>query len=374
MMMFKDSSKVKNLTIHVDTGATIGPKGLPLVCGRSEELSLVQATVSFETSHDCKAKGIEVSFKAASGTLYYGKLFSISARPATPEEVTLRLEGEQVYLSKHWDIGVQFAKPGSIAKGTYTRQVAVLLDPTLPSSTSHINGWVKYEFEARLKEAKGFGIGRHDTVVTQEVWVLNSSVPAMGLIDIPVAVKAHWRRSVPFVVTLPSKTLCLDQVVPINIAQMPFITGTELEGQGVLVNSVNFVLQETRTARALYTRDVRQLAERFVDLTVNTGWEQSSEGWERTIYVSMPSSPALSASMTSRYLDVVHCLVVTIELRTNKIKTDRIVVNVDVDITPPRTILTPPPGYNDETQNVDAVLGIPTDLTDELPSYARYEA
>ncbi|KAI8602343.1 hypothetical protein EDD21DRAFT_372115 [Dissophora ornata] len=361
--MFKDSTKIKNLAIHVDTGATIGPKDTPLIYGHSEALTLLQATVSFETSHDCKAKGIEVSFKAAAGTLYYA-----------PEEITLKLEGEQVFYSKQWDFDVQFSKPGWIAKGTYSRQVSMLLDPTFPSSTYHFNGWMKYEFEARLKESKGFGIARTDIVVNQEVWVLNSSIPAMELVQIPVVTEACWKRSLPFLVTIPSKTLCFGQVVPVTIQVKPCITSSELEGQEIIVTNVSFALQETRTGRALYTKDVHQLTERFINLSVNTGWPQSIEGWERTIFVSLPSSPALSASMVTRFLDITHSLVVTMEFRSSRMKSGRIQVNFNVDITSPRTMSSAPPVYGDAPQHIDAVLGIPTDFSDELPRYARYES
>lgn len=60
------------MTIHVQTGATIGPKGLPLVYGNPDSLTILNAVINFETSHDCKAKGVEILFKAAIRTQFSG--------------------------------------------------------------------------------------------------------------------------------------------------------------------------------------------------------------------------------------------------------------------------------------------------------------
>lgn len=71
-MFSKSPPKVRNLTIHVQTGATIGPKGLPLVYGSPDSLTILHAVINFETSHDCKAKGVEILFKAATRATFSG--------------------------------------------------------------------------------------------------------------------------------------------------------------------------------------------------------------------------------------------------------------------------------------------------------------
>lgn len=71
-MFSKSPPKVRNLTIHVETGATIGPKGLPLVYGNPDSLTILHAVINFETSHDCKAKGVEILFKAATHITFSG--------------------------------------------------------------------------------------------------------------------------------------------------------------------------------------------------------------------------------------------------------------------------------------------------------------
>lgn len=77
MTLLSGESKVKNLVIHVDTGTTIAAKGLPLVYGHMDTFTLLSATITFESSHDCKAKAIEILFKAAVKTHYFCKLFFI---------------------------------------------------------------------------------------------------------------------------------------------------------------------------------------------------------------------------------------------------------------------------------------------------------
>ncbi|KAI1311323.1 hypothetical protein EDD11_003468 [Mortierella claussenii] len=362
--MFKDSAKFKSLSVHIDTGAATGPKGMLLVYGHPETFTPLQATVSFETSHDFKAKGVEIIFKAAAGTLFYGK---------PPEEVTLKLEGEQVFYSKQWDLDMEYSKPGWIAKGSYSRVVSVALDPSYPSSTYHFNGWMKYEFEARLKDAKGFGFTRADIVVTKDIWILNSCIPFMGLVEQPVVTAIAWKDILQFSVTIPGETLQLDQLLPVTIRVQPLAHGTVFEGRDLLVNSVNFYLQESRTIRALYTKNVLQMTERPVSLTVNTGWPQNltNEGWERTVFLSIPSSPVLSCSMLTRFLDITHTLVSVMELGTNKVRTERIQTSLEVRITSPRTLfMAPPPGYEEAPQPVDELLEA---LSGELPSYSRYE-
>ncbi|KAG0015093.1 hypothetical protein BGZ80_010057 [Entomortierella chlamydospora] len=71
------------------------------------------------------------------------------------------------------------------------------------------------------------------------------------------------------------------------------------------------------------------------------------------------------------------------EFRTSKVKTsERIQAEVEVEITSPRSKPMDPPEYGDTgdmgdtgdtAQSIDAHLGIPANLADELPSYARYE-
>ncbi|KAF9395182.1 hypothetical protein BGX21_010040 [Mortierella sp. AD011] len=71
------------------------------------------------------------------------------------------------------------------------------------------------------------------------------------------------------------------------------------------------------------------------------------------------------------------------EFRTSKVKTsERIQAEVEVEITSPKSKAIDPPEYGDTgdmgemgdtVQSIDAHLGIPANLVDELPGYARYE-
>ncbi|KAG0267368.1 hypothetical protein BG011_006785 [Mortierella polycephala] len=367
-MIISGEPKVKNLVIHLDTGHTIGPRGLPLIYGNQDALTLLHATITFESSHGCKAKGVDISFKAAAKSNFFAK-----------DETSRKLEGEQVFYSKHWELSVEQPKPGWIAKGNYARQCSVVLDPSIPSSNESPFGSMRYVFEARLKGAKGFGIARMDMVVVQEVWVLNSTLPFLGTLtlDNPTSVRKRWKASLPYSLTIPSDTLYLGQVVPLTFQLMPFRVGTAFEGEEVVVTSASFTLRETKTFRAMFVRDVHETVDKLLHIAVNTGWPQSVDGWQRTIHVSLPSSPAMSTDMQTKYLDITHSLIVAIEFRTSKItKTEKLWAQLDVLITAPRTTSTEPPHYGETAIPVESLLMLeppPAIDAEELPSYSRYD-
>ncbi|KAK3825726.1 MAG: hypothetical protein J3Q66DRAFT_108890 [Benniella sp.] len=366
MTLLTGESKVKNLVIHVDTGNTIGTKGQPLIYGHMDTFTLLSATVTFENSHDCKAKGIEILFKAAVKTQYFAK-----------DQASLRHEGEQVFYLKHWDLEVEKPKPGWIAKGNYARQCTVLLDPLFPSSSDSPFGTMRYLFEVRLKGAKGFGIARTDLIVTQEVWVLNSSLPFPSAItlDNPITVNEEWKDSLNYSVTVPSDTFHFGQVIPVTIKLHPFNSGCAHEGEEAIVVSANFLLRETKTFRAMFVKDIHETSEKLLNIAINSGWPQSVDGWQRTINVSLPSSPAMSADMQTKYLDITHALVVVVEFKTVKMaKPEKLEAQMDVKVTAPRFVSTPPQ-YEDAVP-VESVLLEPPPAIDgleELPSYSRYE-
>ena len=81
MVLIPIRPKERKLLIHVDTGdSTIGPRGLPLVHGNQDAITMLHATVSFESSHDCKAKAIEIMFKAAVRTGFFCTSITTSRR------------------------------------------------------------------------------------------------------------------------------------------------------------------------------------------------------------------------------------------------------------------------------------------------------
>ncbi|KAF8982473.1 hypothetical protein BGZ46_001199 [Entomortierella lignicola] len=307
--MFTSEPKIKNLTIHIDTGKTIGPKELPLVYGNLDALTLLQAIITFESSQDCKAKAVEISFKAAVKTQFYGQ-----------DDTSRKYEGEQVFYSKKWELEVERPKPGWISKGNYARQCAVFLDPSFPSSNVSNFGSMRYIFEARLKGAKGLSIARTDWIVSQEVWVLNSCLPFSSTIPIdnPITISNQWRGILPYSLSIPTDIVHFGQVVPVTIQLGQFKSGSTQEGEEVVVTNAVFKLRESKTFRATFVKDTRETFEKLMNIPVNTGWLQNVDGWQRTINISLPMAPEISGDMQTKYLDVTHELIVVIEFRTNK--------------------------------------------------------
>ncbi|KAF9357765.1 hypothetical protein BGX26_003116 [Mortierella sp. AD094] len=370
-MFSSGEPKVRNLTIHIDTGNTIGPKGLPLVYGNPDALTLLQSTVIFESSQDCKAKAVEISFKAVVKTVYFAK-----------DEVSRKYEGEQVFYSKNWELEVERPKSGWISKGNYARQCSVLLDPSLPSSSFSHYGTMKYIFEARLKGAKGFGITRSDWIVSQEVWVLNSTLPFSSNIhmDSPIIVQDQWKDVLPYSLSVPTDIVHFGQVIPVTIQLGRFKPGSAQEGEEVIVNNAIFKLRESKTFRAMFVKDNHETSERLMNIAVNTGWPQNVDGWQRTINVSLPMAPEMSADMQTKYLDVVHELVVVIEFRTSKMsKPEKLQAQFGIMVTAPRFMpsTSSPPQYGDGVIHIESLLLLEPppaiDPEEQLPSYSRHE-
>ncbi|KAF9950157.1 hypothetical protein BGZ70_001484 [Mortierella alpina] len=372
MVLIPIGPKDRKLLIHVDTGnSTIGPRELPLVYGHQDAITMLHATVSFESSHDCKAKAIEIMFKAAVRTGFFSK-----------DEASRKHEGEQVFYSKQWTLDVERPKPGWISKGSYARQCSVVLDPSLPSSSESPYGSMKYVFEARLKGAKGIGIARTDHVVTQEVWVLNSSLPSLEAmpppLDQPLKAEEQWANALRYSFSVPSNVLYQGQVVPITVQLDPFMISSAYEGEEAVVSSANFTLRETKTFRAMFVRDTHTTQAKVLQIPVNAGWPQSVEGWARTIHITLPSSPALSTDLRSKYLDITHTLEVVVEFKTSKMsKPEKLRALFDVQITAPRPYSAEPPLYGESVLAVESQLPIePPPAMDEeelLPGYSRYE-
>ncbi|KAF9988898.1 hypothetical protein BGZ75_008306 [Mortierella antarctica] len=372
MVLISIGPKERKLVIHLDTGnSTIGPRELPLVYGNQDAITMLHATVSFESGHDCKAKAIEIMFKAAVKTGYFSK-----------DEVSLKHEGEQVFYSKQWTLDVERPKPGWISKGHYARQCSVVLDPALPSSSESPYGSMRYIFEARLKGAKGIGIARMDHIVSQEVWVLNSSLPSLATmppLDHPLKAEELWENVLHYSISVPSSVLYQAQVVPITFQLHPFTAASAYEGEEVVVSSASFTLRETKTFRAMFVRDTHRTEVRLLQIPVNAGWPQNVDGWTRTIHITLPSSPVMSTDLRSKYLDITHTLEVLVEYKTSKRnKPEKLRALFDIQVTAPRPYSTEPPPYGESVLAVESLLPIepsPPVIDEEelLPGYSRYE-
>ncbi|KAF9437988.1 hypothetical protein BGZ76_010275 [Entomortierella beljakovae] len=369
--MFSGEPKFKNLVIHVDTGNTIGPKGLPLIYGNPDTLSLLRAKVTYESSQDLKAKSIEITFKAVIKTVFFAQ-----------DQVSRKYEGEQVFSSKTWELEVERPKPGWISKGSYGRQCSVLIEPSLPSSCNTHFGSMKYIFEARVKGAKGFGLTRTDWVVSQEVWVLNSSLPFSNdiLMDNPTVISDEWKNVLPYSISIPTDTVYFGQVFPVTIHMGSFKPGSAYDGDQLIIMSAVFKLRESKTYRATFVKDTLEKSEKLMNISFNTGWPQKRGEWDRTINVSLPMAPEMSASFATKYFDVLHDLVVAIEFKTNKMaKPEKLQAQFTIQVTAPRIIpsMPSPPQYGDGAVHIESLLLLepPPAFNPEehLPSYTRHE-
>lgn len=226
------------------------------------------------------------------------------------------------YFSKHrWTLPVTKtpSDPTLIAPGKYTRLVHIGLDPAWPSSCSLPAGCVRYSLHVRALRPKPAAA---KNLASQDVWVIHRNVPALFDAQAlqPYVMTDLWKkRDLPVSVTLPSQYLSLGQVVPVTVALSPFVRGSKCEGRQVSVAGAQFVVQEASTVK-VQSSDEPTPTKDVLAIALNDGWPSGSDGWERTVNLTLPGTPGMSPSMAAGVLDVHHTLVVTMKLRTGAAK------------------------------------------------------
>ncbi|CAO3570908.1 unnamed protein product [Mortierella alpina] len=318
----------------------------PLFYGTVESPATIHARVVLNADRDYKANTAEVLFTSSAGT----RIDTVAAESYCGDLIPGGLTSEQFFAKHRWDIPVDRPMPGTISKGAYSLSVEVTLDPQLPSSNAHQSTFVKHRFQMTL-QANFSADAQSRTIfhtLDQEVWVLNSSVPLADTIqEKPTRALTEdcWKeQSLPVSVLLPSGRLTAGQVVPVTVSMSSFLKGSRFETQEpMVVKSVKFALVETRRIRD--RNDYNQTPDAVSEVLavhLKDGWLNVHDPWERTVHVTLPPSPTLSMSLTSKYLDVEHELLVTMRFKGAGLfkKSEEYTMRVKVHIVAPRPVLT----------------------------------
>ncbi|KAG0093124.1 hypothetical protein BGZ92_007365 [Podila epicladia] len=290
------------IEIHTDR-RTGGSKDLPLLIGTPEMPVKLGASITLEVDEDHSGNEVNIEFKALTTTVTDVRM-----------DATKTLTTEEPFKINRWKLPVTSPKPGIIAKGMYTKYVEVDLDPSWPSSCSHHEGWVKYVITVQYK-ASGRMCEYTALEKVQEIWVLNSvRVPSGPVLAVDNIVK---NKSLSMQTSIPSATIALGQVVPVTIRLAPFLANSKYADQEPVILWASCKIKETRTirARGINLADGIESIDEVLNTPMNTQWPKGIKGWEHTVHVTMPSYPVMATDMTTKFLDISHTFVVTLNLK-----------------------------------------------------------
>ncbi|KAF9570032.1 hypothetical protein EC968_002346 [Mortierella alpina] len=348
MPLFKKT--VGCFTLEIQHEHSILVRGIqkPLFYGTVDSPARIHARVVLDTDRDYKADMAEVYFNSSAGT----RIDTI-ATGYDGETVTGELTSEQFFAKRRWNIPVNRPRPDTIAKGNYNLSVVVPVDPQFPSSSTHHQAFVKHQFRLQLKTESS--VDRQSRTIfqslDQDVWILNSSVPLADTVqEKPIRsaatlTKACWKeQSLPVSLSLPSESLMAGQVVPLTVSMSSFLKGSRFERQEPMsIKHVKFTLVETRRIRDRNDNNMTPDAvSEVLSVHLRDGWPKVHDPWERTVNVTLPQPPTLSMSLTSKYLDIEHELVMTMGFKAAGLfkRSEEYTMRVKVHIVAPRPVLT----------------------------------
>ncbi|KAK3808748.1 MAG: hypothetical protein J3Q66DRAFT_406036 [Benniella sp.] len=311
------SSKGMRVSIQFHGGSTIACGSdsiVPLFYSTLESPAVIRATATLEVDEECSGDEVEINYKA-----------SATYKAPVQTEFTMNIKGEDIYQRKRWTMDMNRPSTGKIAAGRYSKDVSATIDPLWPSSVKmapHAKGfgWVKYVFTVNFNKLR---LGALAPVLTasQEVWVLNSTLPTSLLQGVPPLIaQTSWKKStIPVSLTLPSETLTMGQLVPVKVHMNPFTDKSKYRGQTIDVLKASFILREHILGNApngqqfKYTRDV-------ISVPITEGWPHSTGPWEKTVNLTMPTSPQVSPTTTTKCFKISYSILLVMKLKAGSQK------------------------------------------------------
>ncbi|KAI8594688.1 hypothetical protein EDD21DRAFT_449196 [Dissophora ornata] len=316
-----------SIQVHGDSLIDMGTNPLPVFYSTLETPAEVLATVTFETDQECAGREVEITYRA-----------SATYKAPVQSQTVVFLESEQLFQKKRWLMDLDRPKEGRVAKGTYTKDISVTIDPLWPSSAKthpHYNGegWIKYIFEAKFTKTS---MGSQTPVLTesQEIWIMNSTLPSpsssllLSSSSPPEAahpsfvVSDSWKKkTLPISVTLPSNSLTMAQVVPITVRMGSLTHESKYAGQEIVVMGAHFALRERVAGRAngFNDREFKGFHD-VITVPLKDGWPKTAGPWERTVHLTMPTAPQVAASTKTRWMDITHSLVLVMKVKAESEK------------------------------------------------------
>ncbi|KAF9112413.1 DNA-directed DNA polymerase epsilon, subunit B [Mortierella sp. AM989] len=188
--------KERALSIHIATDYT-GPNGLPLVYGSTpDRVGTIKGTVRFSSNYECRGRDIAILYEAKAEARW----------TAIEHKKVVQHHTEEILGHHIWHFPLEHTKPGGkkIVPGSYEKEFEIpLIHPSLlnkssnpsaaihscstptsttqaqpvvllPSSSDNPHAKMKYTIRAILRRPF---LSIHNIEASQEVWVLQSSLP-----------------------------------------------------------------------------------------------------------------------------------------------------------------------------------------------------
>ncbi|KAF9127974.1 hypothetical protein BGW39_005450 [Mortierella sp. 14UC] len=314
------STKDKRLSIeiHADSSITINHCSMPVSFGHLETPAVANATVTFETDQDCRCQDLKLPHNVQRKKWTWPEL----VRPS----------------------------PGTVAAGKYTKAVSATIDPLWPSTctirdTTKGSAWVSYTLEVQFIKSTKTGLSSVLHTGLVEFWVVNSVLPATEAIPKPFTVHAPVQKpDLSVSLTIPNSTLHLSQQGLLTVRVAPFNYGRRRYGQKSVVLVAEFTIREKFFGWSKATAGVDAEASRDVfQIAIRERWPQNQVGsWSRAVSVTFPTTPEVTASFSTKTMDLRHSVLSTMKYKAESDKDSKaqeITVEAPFKLAAPRRYL-----------------------------------
>ncbi|KAF9093368.1 hypothetical protein BGX23_003384 [Mortierella sp. AD031] len=123
-----------------------------------------------------------------------------------------------------------------------------------------------------------------------------------------------------------------DRPMPVyfsNLETPAVIRATDCQGQDVEINYKAVVIFTGRSKQKPTT--VRVDARDVVQIAIREGWPTNLGGWDRTVSITLPTTPEINASMKTKVMDITHSVLFTMKYKA-EIENDRRAQEVTIEV------------------------------------------
>ncbi|KAG0266979.1 hypothetical protein DFQ27_009256 [Actinomortierella ambigua] len=293
----------RKFNIHIETQEK-GPEGLPLVSFAAGEEPIILVKFTFDNECDSRGGEVVARFRAGADIKVQGHIDFIGQF----------LNYQTSFARKEWKLDVPSPKSGYLAKGHYTKAIALELNPRWPSTVRHFTasgkGWVRYMFSMTLdKMSSSFSLKKMDMMLEQEVWVVLPGDDTLGA-SIPPTVSLPVEQS-PFEWRVRSNRVHAGEVVPFELRCAPLQPGSPFFGDATVVVITKAEMELRQEVRYYSSTGNEEFSDRhtMLDVVTTTGWPDeipAAEAWERVLYMVIPGVDKIKPSFKTSVFRCTH--------------------------------------------------------------------
>ncbi|KAG0216124.1 hypothetical protein BGX33_000461 [Mortierella sp. NVP41] len=125
---------------------------------------------------------------------------------------------------------------------------------------------------------------------------------------------------------------CQGQDVEINYKAVVIFTGRSKQKPTTGAIPAGFSIREkivgwTKSLISVDTEDARDV----VQIAIREGWPTNLGGWDRTVSITLPTTPEINASMKTKVMDITHSVLFTMKYKA-EIENDRRAQEVTIEV------------------------------------------